>query len=83
MPFFNIAFFYRDEKKDKKEVEDFLKKFFEDKEITEELCDASGLENLSEDALKVAKELSNFDVKILDFGSAKKRNRNKLSGITM
>ena len=78
----NIAFFYRDEKKDKKEVEDFLKKFFEDKEITEELCDASGLENLSEDALKVAKELSNFDVKILDFGSAKKRNRNKLSGIT-
>ena len=78
----NIAFFYRDEKKDKKEVEDFLKKFFEDKEITEELTDASGLENLSEDALKVAKELSNFDVKILDFGSAKKRNRNKLSGIT-
>ena len=78
----NIAFFYRDEKKDKKEVEDFLKKFFEDKEITEELCDASGLENLSEDTLKVAKELSNFDVKILDFGSAKKRNRNKLSGIT-
>ena len=78
----NIAFFYRDEKKDKKEVEDFLQKFFEDKEITEELCDASGLENLSEDALKVAKELSNFDVKILDFGSAKKRNRNKLSGIT-
>ena len=78
----NIAFFYRDEKKDKKEVEDFLKKFFEDKEITDELTDASGLENLSEDALKVAKELSNFDVKILDFGSAKKRNRNKLSGIT-
>ena len=78
----NIAFFYRDEKKDKKDVEDFLKKFFEDKEITEELSDASGLENLSEDALKVAKELSNFDVKILDFGSAKKRNRNKLSGIT-
>ena len=78
----NIAFFYREEKKDKKDVEDFLKKFFEDKEITEELCDASGLENLSEDALKVAKELSNFDVKILDFGSAKKRNRNKLSGIT-
>ena len=78
----NIAFFYRDEKKDKKEVEDFLKKFFEDKETTDELTDASGLENLSEDALKVAKELSNFDVKILDFGSAKKRNRNKLSGIT-
>ena len=78
----NIAFFYRDEKKDKKEVDDFLKKLFEDKDIIEELTDASGLENLSEEASKVVKELSNFDVKILDFGSAKKRNRTKLSGVT-
>ena len=43
----NIAFFYRDEKKDKKEVDDFLKKLFEDKDIIEELTDASGLDNLS------------------------------------
>ena len=78
----NIAFFYRDEKKDKKEVDDFLKKLFEDKDIIEELTDASGLENLSEEASKVVKELSNFDVKILDFGSAKKRNRSKLSEMT-
>ena len=78
----NIAFFYRDEKEDKKNIEDFLKKFFEDKEITDELTDAGGLENLSEAALEVAKKLSNFDVKILDFGSAKKRNLTKLSGVT-
>ena len=78
----NISFFYRDEKKDKKEIDDFLQKFFEDKEITEELINSGGLENLSEASLAVAKELSNFDVKILDFGSAKKRKTSNLSGIT-
>jgi len=78
----NISFFYRDEKKDKKEIDDFLQKFFEDKEITEELINSGGLENLSETSLAVAKELSNFDVKILDFGSAKKRKTANLSGIT-
>ena len=78
----NISFFYRDEKKDKKEIDDFLQKFFEDKEITEELINSGGLENLSESSLAVAKELSNFDVKILDFGSAKKRKTSNLSGIT-
>ena len=78
----NIAFFYRDEKKEQKYVDDFLKKLFEDKEISEELMDAGGLENLSENALATAKELTNFDVKILDFGSAKRRNVSKLSGIT-
>ena len=36
----------------------------------------------AEAALEVAKKLSNFDVKILDFGSAKKRNLTKLSGVT-
>ena len=40
----NISFFYRDEKKDKKEIDDFLQKFFEDKEITEELINSGGLE---------------------------------------
>ena len=78
----NIAFFYRDEKKEQKYVDDFLKKLFEDKEVSEELMDAGGLENLSENALATAKELTNFDVKILDFGSAKRRNVSKLSGIT-
>ena len=78
----NIAFFYQDEEKDKEYVDNFLKKFFEDKEITDELMDAGGLENLSEAAITVAKKLSNFDVKILDFGSAKKSNLTKLSGIT-
>jgi calcium-dependent protein kinase len=79
----NISFFYRDEKKEKKYIDDFLEKFFTDKEITEELINSSGLENLSETSSAVARELSNFDVKILDFGSAKKKiNRSHLSGVT-
>ena len=48
----------------------------------EELMEAGGMENLSENSLKVVRELTNFDVKILDFGSAKRRNLSKLSGIT-
>ena len=78
----NISFFYHDEKKEKKFVDDFIKKFFEDKEITEELMEVGGMENLSENAYKIVKELANFDVKILDFGSAKRRNLTKLSGVT-
>ena len=78
----NVSFFYRDNKKKPEYAENFLKNFFEDKEITDELMEAGGMENLSENALKVVKELSNFDVKILDFGSAKKHNLSKLSGIT-
>ena len=77
----NISFFI-DDKKNKEQIHDFLKKFFEDKEVTEELMDAGGLENLSEESLAVIKKLSNFEVKILDFGSAKKRKMTKLSGIT-
>ena len=78
----NVSFFYRDNKKEPEYTENFLKNFFDDKEITDELMEAGGMENLSENALKVVKELSNFDVKILDFGSAKKHNLSKLSGIT-
>ena len=78
----NIAFFYRDEKKDKKYVDNFFKKIFEEKDINEELISAGGIENLSEEASGIINELLNFDVKILDFGSAKKRKLKKLSGIT-
>ena len=78
----NVSFFYRDEKKEQEYINNFLKKLFEDKDTTDELVDASGFENLSENASTTVKELANFDVKILDFGSAKKRNRTKLSGVT-
>ena len=51
-----------------------------------ELAEASGLENLSEKALSIAREFSNFELKILDFGSAKMKKRGKtnekLSGVT-
>ena len=79
----NVAFFYSDEKKEQEYINQFLKNLFNDKEITEELMDAGGIENLSENALSTVRELSNFDVKILDFGSAtKKRSFQKLSGVT-
>ena len=79
----NVAFFHGDEKKDPEQINKFLKNFFDEKEIAEELMDASSIENLSENTLSTLRELSNFDVKILDFGSAtKKGNFQKLSGVT-
>ena len=80
----NIAFVYPE--KDKKEIDEFFSNFFKDKEIQFELAEASGLENLSEKALSIAREFSNFELKILDFGSAKMKKRGKtnekLSGVT-
>ena len=78
----NVSFFYKDNSKDQNYVDNFLRSLFQDKEVTEELMEAGGMENLSENALKVVRELTNFDVKILDFGNAKRRNLSTLSGIT-
>ena len=81
----NIAYVYTDDNKDKNEIDLFFQNLFEDKKIQYELAEVSGLENLSEKALNIAKELSNFQVKILDFGSAKMKKfniREKLTGIT-
>ena len=80
----NIAFVYPE--KDKKEIDEFFSNFFKDKEMQFELAEASVLENLSEKALSIARGFSNFDVKILDFGSAKMKKKGKtnekLSGVT-
>ena len=82
----NIAYVYTNDNKEKNEIEKFFEKFFNDKEIQYELAEASGLENLSDKALSFARELSNFDMKILDFGSAKMKKKGKqyeqLSGVT-
>ena len=81
----NIAYVYTDENKDKKEIEEFFKDFFHNKEIQFELAGAPGLENLSDKALEIAKELSHYQIKILDFGSAKMKKRSvneKLTGVT-
>ena len=82
----NIAYVYTNNNKEKSEIEKFFEKFFNDKEIQYELAEASGLENLSDKALSFARELSNFDMKILDFGSAKMKKKGKqyeqLSGVT-
>ena len=81
----NIAFVHSDEKKDKKDIDKFFNSFFKDKESQYELIEASGLENISDKANDIAKELSNYQMKILDFGSAKKKkksNTEKLTGVT-
>jgi calcium-dependent protein kinase len=81
----NIAYVYINDNKDKNEIDQFFQNLFNDKEIQYELAEASGLENLSDKALNIAKELSHFQMKILDFGSAKMKKFNiteKLTGIT-
>ena len=81
----NIAFVHIDENKDKKDIDKFFKEFFKDKDIQYELAEASGLENISDKALDIVKELSNYQMKILDFGSARKKKKSyseKLTGVT-
>ena len=82
----NIAYVYTNKEKEKAEIDEFFEKFFQDKEVQYELAEASGLENLSDKALSIAREISNFDMKILDFGSAKMKKKDKqyeqLSGVT-
>ena len=82
----NIAYVCTNNDKEKSEIEQFFTNFFNDKEIQYELAEASGLENLSEKALSIARELANYDMKILDFGSAKMKKKGKqyehLSGVT-
>ena len=81
----NIAFVYNGKKKEKKEFFDFFNLLFKNKEIIEELANAPGYENVSEKARGVIDEMCNYEVKILDFGSAKMKRKGKqnekLSGI--
>ena len=82
----NIAFVYEGKKKYKKEFEEFFKTIFKDKDLQEELNNAPGIGNLSDKAQKIIDEICNYEVKILDFGSAKMKakgkNKEKLSGVT-
>ena len=81
----NIAYVYTNGNKDKRAIEEFFTDFFNDKELLDELNEASGLENLSQKGLHIARELSNYEMKILDFGSARKKKKNtneKLTGVT-
>ena len=82
----NIAFVYQGKKKEKNEFEEFFQTLFKDKDLQEELNESPGIENLSENAQKLIEEICNYEMKILDFGSAKmKKNgklKEKLSGVT-
>ena len=75
----NIAFVYNGKKKTKEEFEKFFNKIFKDKEIQNELNEAPGMDNLSEEAQNIIRELCNYEIKILDFGSAKMKKRDKIT----
>jgi calcium-dependent protein kinase len=80
----NIAFVYEGKIKEKEEYDELFNKIFKDKEIQYELSYSPGTDNLSENAQNLLKEICNFEMKILDFGSAKmkKKVKEKLSGVT-
>ena len=75
----NIAFVYDGKYKTKEEFEKFFKIIFTDKEIITELNEAAGMDNLSEEAKNIIKELCNYEIKILDFGSAKMKKKDKIN----
>ena len=59
----NIGYMYIDNKKDKNEIDNFFKNFFNDKELQYELEEASGIENLTNKALSLVEELSSINIK--------------------
>ena len=75
----NIAFVYDGKYKTKEEFERFFSKIFKDKEIQNEINEVGGMDNLSEEARNIVKELCNYEIKILDFGSAKMKKRDKIN----
>ena len=74
----NIAFVYSG-KNDERLIDEFFSILFKDKEIQEELADAPGVENLSEKAHTLINEMCNYEIKILDFGSAKRKKKEKVN----
>ena len=75
----NIAFVYEGKYKTEEEFDNFFKKIFTDKEIQNELNEASGTGNISEESRNIIKELCNYEIKILDFGSAKMKKKDKIN----
>ena len=67
----NIAFVYKGNYKTKKEFDKFFNKIFKDKDIQNELNNASCMVNLSDEAQSMVKELCNYEIKLLDFCFAK------------
>ena len=80
----NIAFVYSGKLKERKQ-EEFFNTIFKDKDLQDELAESPGIENLSDKAQSTINELCNYEIKILDFGSAKMKKKGKtnekLSGI--
>ena len=85
----NIAFIKKKELKEnnekKRKEKDIFKLFNEEKEIQKELLEANNINKLSEKAKMLLIELSKYEIKLVDFGCAKMKKKNKkgkkLSGI--
>ena len=76
----NIAFVTISNDKLKKKSNVF-ETIIKNKDIRQELNECPGHENLSNEAIKIVDELINYEVKIVDFGSAKTKKK-KLHRIT-
>ena len=80
----NISFINENNVKKRKE-KDIFKIFNEEKEVQKELLEANNINKLSEKAKLLLKELSKYEIKLVDFGCAKMKKENKkdkkLSGI--
>ena len=81
----NIGFVYTGKKKEN-QLDEFFQILFKDKDLQDELNDAPGIGNLSDKAQSLLNEICNYEIKILDFGSAKMKKKGKhnekLSGVT-
>ena len=81
----NIGFVYTGKKKEY-QLDEFFQALFKDKDLKDELNDAPGIGNLSDKTQSLLNEICNYEIKILDFGSAKMKKKGKhnekLSGVT-
>ena len=85
----NIAFIKKKELIEnngkKRKEKDIFRIFNEEREIQKEILEANDINKLSEKAKALLKELSKYEIKIVDFGCAKMKKENKkdkkLSGI--
>ena len=71
----NIGFVYTG-KKNEKQLDEFFQILFKDKDLKEE-NDSPGIGNLSDKAQSLLNEICNYEIKILDFGSAKMKKKGK------
>lgn len=60
-----------------KKEKDVFELFNEEKEVQKELLEANNLNKLSQKAKMLLKELSKYEIKLVDFGCAKMKKKTK------